>query len=111
LHVVDSMHTRKMMMNDLCGAFIAMPGGIGTFEELFEVLSWAQLRIHAKPIGLLDVAGFWTSLRGLVDGSTAEGFINPIHRELLIRAVGSQELLDLMGDAAVAEADPDAVNP
>lgn len=111
LHVVDSMHTRKKMMNDLCGGFIAMPGGIGTFEELFEVLSWAQLRIHAKPIGLLDVAGFWTGLRGLMDGATAEGFINPIHRELLIRAGGPQELLDRMRDAGVAEPDPEAVKP
>jgi uncharacterized protein (TIGR00730 family) len=111
LHVVDSMHTRKKMMNDLCGGFIALPGGIGTFEELFEVLSWAQLRIHNKPIGLLDVAGFWTGLRGMVDGATAEGFINPIHRDLLVRGTSPQELLDHMLAAGAPAVDPEAVKP
>ena len=111
LKVVDSMHTRKQTMNDLCGGFIAMPGGIGTLEELFEVLSWAQLRIHAKPIGLLEVAGFWMGFRGLMDRATSEGFINPVHRDLLVRSGDPQELLDKMAAFATAAPDPDAVKP
>jgi uncharacterized protein (TIGR00730 family) len=111
LHVVDSMHTRKKMMNDLCDGFIALPGGIGTFEELFEVLCWAQLRILAKPFGLLDVEGFWTGLRGMMDSATAEGFINPIHGDLLVGASTPQELLDRMRNVDAGDADPAAVKP
>jgi uncharacterized protein (TIGR00730 family) len=111
MHVVDSMHTRKEMMNTLCGGFVAMPGGIGTFEELFEVFSWKQLLIHAKPIGLLDVAGFWTGLRGLLDQATSEGFINPVHRELLVRSEDPGELLDKMLAHQAPGPDPEAVKP
>jgi uncharacterized protein (TIGR00730 family) len=111
LVIVDSMHTRKQTMMDLCGGFIAMPGGIGTFEELVEVLSWAQLRIHAKPIGLLDVADFWIPFRGLVDAATAEGFINPVHRDLIVRASDPQGLIDKMAAYVAPAADPDAVKP
>jgi uncharacterized protein (TIGR00730 family) len=110
LRVVDSMHTRKKMMADLSSGFIAMPGGIGTFEELFEVLSWSQLRIHAKPIGLLDVSGFWTGFRNLMDQATGEGFLNPIHRELVVRSDDPGNLLDLMEAFEPPSAvDPDAV--
>jgi uncharacterized protein (TIGR00730 family) len=75
LHLVDSMHTRKAMMAQLSGAFIAMPGGVGTFEELFEMTTWAQLGIHHKPIGLLNVADFYGPLLTLMRRAVDEGFI------------------------------------
>ncbi|MCY1079624.1 LOG family protein [Archangium lansingense] len=75
LHLVDSMHTRKAMMAQLSGAFIAMPGGVGTFEELFEITTWAQLGIHHKPIGLLNVADFYGPLLALMGRAVDEGFI------------------------------------
>lgn len=75
LHLVDSMHTRKAMMAQLSGAFIAMPGGVGTFEELFEMTTWAQLGIHQKPIGLLNVADFYGPLLVLMRRAVDEGFI------------------------------------
>ncbi|HEY8092040.1 MAG TPA: TIGR00730 family Rossman fold protein [Polyangiaceae bacterium] len=83
LHVVESMHTRKALMSDLSDGFVALPGGLGTLDELFEILTWAQLRIHAKPVGLLDVAGYWAPLRALVEHTVKEGFTPegqvPIH--------------------------------
>ncbi|WP_375772799.1 TIGR00730 family Rossman fold protein [Archangium gephyra] len=75
LHLVDSMHTRKAMMAQLSGAFIAMPGGVGTFEELFEITTWAQLGIHHKPIGLLNVADFYGPLLAMMRRAVDEGFI------------------------------------
>ncbi|HZH13147.1 MAG TPA: TIGR00730 family Rossman fold protein [Archangium sp.] len=75
LHLVDSMHTRKAMMAQLSGAFIAMPGGVGTFEELFEITTWAQLGIHHKPIGLLNVADFYGPLLAMMRRAVEEGFI------------------------------------
>ena len=75
LHRVDSMHTRKAMMAQLSGAFIAMPGGVGTFEELFEITTWAQLGIHHQPIGLLNVADFYGPLLALMRRAVDEGFI------------------------------------
>lgn len=75
LHLVDSMHTRKAMMAQLSGAFIAMPGGVGTFEELFEMTTWAQLGIHHKPIGLLNVADFYGPLLAMMRRAVDEGFI------------------------------------
>jgi uncharacterized protein (TIGR00730 family) len=71
-------------MADLSEAFIALPGGLGTLEELAEVLSWAQLGLHAKPIGALDVAGFWAPLAGHLDHAAAEGFVSESHRGLLL---------------------------
>ena len=75
LHLVDSMHTRKAMMAERADAFIAMPGGIGTFEELFEVTTWAQLGIHHKPIGLLNVANYYAPLLAMMKRAADEGFI------------------------------------
>lgn len=75
LHFVDSMHTRKAMMASRADAFIAMPGGIGTFEELFEITTWAQLGMHHKPIGLLNVADFYEPLLTLMRRAVAEGFV------------------------------------
>jgi uncharacterized protein (TIGR00730 family) len=84
LEIVDSMHARKARMAELADGFIALPGGFGTFEELFEVLTWAQLGFHRKPIGLLDVAGYYGPLIGLCDRALAEGFLRPDSRKLLL---------------------------
>jgi uncharacterized protein (TIGR00730 family) len=84
LFVVKDMHERKAMMSDLAEGFIAMPGGMGTLEELFEMVTWAQLGIHAKPIGLLNVNGFWDGLTGFVGHMVAQGFVRPAHAALLM---------------------------
>src|ERR687893_2275278 len=84
LRVVGSMHERKMLMADLADGFVALPGGYGTLEEFMEVLSWAQLSIHEKPCGLLDVDGFWDPLSTLFDHAVTEGFVDPNHRSLVL---------------------------
>jgi uncharacterized protein (TIGR00730 family) len=84
LEVVPSMHARKARMAALSDAFVAMPGGIGTLEELFEVLTWGYLGIHAKPVGLLDVGGYWRPLIRLLDHAVEEGFLRPAHRKLVV---------------------------
>lgn len=94
LRVVQSMHERKALMAELSDGFIAMPGGIGTLEEFFEVLSWAQLGIHEKPCGLLNVAGYYDPLIQFLDHGVAENFIKPQHRALLIVESESARLLD-----------------
>ncbi|MBX3471194.1 MAG: TIGR00730 family Rossman fold protein [Planctomycetes bacterium] len=96
LHVVETMHERKALMAALGGAFVALPGGMGTLEELFEVLTWAQLGIHHKPVGVLDVDGFWAPLSAFLDHQVAEGFLRPPHRGLLLRADDPEALLDLL---------------
>jgi hypothetical protein len=83
LHVVGSLHERKAKMADLADGFIALPGGLGTLEELAEVASWAQLELHDKPIGLLSIGGYWEPLLGWLDHATAEGFISSHHRRLI----------------------------
>ena len=83
LFVVKDMHERKAMMAELSEAFIAMPGGMGTLEELFEMLTWAQLGIHAKPVGLLNANGFWNGLVGFVRHQCEEGFVRPEHVGLM----------------------------
>jgi uncharacterized protein (TIGR00730 family) len=84
LEVVPSMHARKARMARLSDAFVALPGGIGTLEELFEVLTWGYLGIHAKPTGLLDVGGYWQPLIRLLDHAVDEGFLRPAHRKLVV---------------------------
>ena len=96
LQVVPGMHARKARMAELADAFIALPGGYGTFEELFEVITWAQLGMHRKPIGLLNVAGYFNALKALVDQAIAEGFIRPEHRHLLTIADDAHTLLELL---------------
>lgn len=81
-HVVPDMHTRKAMMADLADAFIAMPGGVGTLEELFEVWTWAKLGYHRKPVGLLNVAGFYDRLLEFLDEMAAAGFLSDDHRQI-----------------------------
>ena len=83
LFVVKDMHERKAMMSDLAEGFIAMPGGMGTLEELFEMITWAQLGIHAKPIGLLNVDGFYDKLAGFVAHLVETGFVRPAHAALM----------------------------
>ena len=83
LHVVNSMHERKAMMADLADGFIAIPGGIGTFEEFFEILTWAQLGFHKKPCGILNVSNYYDGLLRLCDNAVEEGFLRPIHRKLI----------------------------
>ena len=99
LHVVDSMHERKALMADLADAFIALPGGFGTFEELFEVITWTQLGLHAKPCGLLNVDGFYDDLLRFLDHAWAEGFIKPETRAIVSRAPIPRDLLDLLDGA------------
>src|SRR3989339_780939 len=94
LHVTQSMHERKTMMAELSDGFIAMPGGIGTLEEIFEIWTWAQLGIHAKPCGLLNVAGYFDALTRFLDHATAGAFLKPPHRALLIVEQQPQALLD-----------------
>jgi uncharacterized protein (TIGR00730 family) len=96
MHIVDTMHTRKAKMATLSDAFIAMPGGYGTFEELFEVITWAQIGIHKKPIGLLNVEGYFDALLQFIDHSIAEGFVHPDHRALIVSATDPQSLLDAL---------------
>lgn len=96
LEVVDSMHTRKARMAELADGFIALPGGFGTFEELFEILTWAQLGFHRKPIGLLDAADYFTPLLALCDSALAEGFLNAQSRALLLAHTGPAALLEAM---------------
>jgi uncharacterized protein (TIGR00730 family) len=96
LHVVGSMHERKMLMADLSDGFVTLPGGYGTLEEFFEVLSWAQLSIHEKPCGLLDVDGFWDPLSTLFDHAVTEGFVYPDHRSLVLTEGDSRVLLERM---------------
>ncbi|ABQ69546.1 Rossman fold protein, TIGR00730 family [Rhizorhabdus wittichii DC-6] len=84
LHVVGSMHERKAMMADRSDGFIALSGGIGTFEELFEIWTWGQLGDHAKPVALLNVAGFYDKLAGFLDDVVTAGFLRPAHRAMLM---------------------------
>jgi uncharacterized protein (TIGR00730 family) len=84
LRIVDTLHERKAVMAELADGFIALPGGLGTLEELAEVLSWAQLDLHTKPIGLLDVAGYYSQFEGFLDHAVAEGFVAERHRQLLL---------------------------
>ncbi len=91
--IVKDMHERKAMMAQLSDGFIAMPGGMGTLEELFEMLTWSQLGIHAKPIGLLNVDGFYDGLAGFIRHATEQGFIRPHHAALMMVEAEPLDLL------------------
>jgi uncharacterized protein (TIGR00730 family) len=93
---VDSMHERKQRMADLSDGFIALPGGIGTLEELFETLTWLQLGLHRKPIGLLNVEGFFDKMLAFLDHMVAERFLKPEHRALLLVAEDMEVLIEAM---------------
>lgn len=98
MRVVSSMHERKALMADLSDAFVALPGGLGTLEELFEVWTWAQLGLHRKPLALLDAGGYFAPLVSFLDHAVAEGFLKPVHRGMVLVESESEALLDaLMG--------------
>jgi uncharacterized protein (TIGR00730 family) len=97
LEVVATMHERKARMAELADAFAALPGGLGTLDELFEILTWKQIGLHAKPVALVDVGSFWDPLAGLVDQLTADGFVSAASRERLVRVSGAAEILALLG--------------
>ncbi len=84
MRVVPDMHSRKALMADLADAFVALPGGLGTLDELLEAITWAQLGLHSKPIGLLDLNGYFAPLLALIDHAVAEGFVAPDDRRLLL---------------------------
>jgi uncharacterized protein (TIGR00730 family) len=94
LRIVGTMHERKALMNELATGFVALPGGFGTLDELFEVLTWAQLGLHGKPCGLLDAGGYFRDLLRFLDRGAAEGFLRPAHRALLLVGESPAELLD-----------------
>jgi uncharacterized protein (TIGR00730 family) len=96
LEVVDSMHTRKARMSELADGFIGLPGGWGTLEELLEIVTWAQLQLHDKPVGLLNVSGFYDELLAFLDHAMGEGFIKGPQRALLIADDDVDRLLDRM---------------
>lgn len=96
LRVVESMHDRKALMNELSDGFITMPGGFGTLDELFETLTWAQLRFHEKPIGLLNVNGYFDALLDFADRAVADGFIHRAHRAMILTAAEPGELIAQM---------------
>ena len=96
LHVVQTMHQRKALFTDLSDGFITLPGGVGTMDELWEAISWAQLGYHAKPVGLLNVAGFYDQLIAFNQHMIATGFIRPQHASILSHAETIEALLDKM---------------
>jgi hypothetical protein len=102
LFVVKDMHERKAMMSDLAEGFIAMPGGMGTLEELFEMVTWAQLGIHAKPIGLLNVNGFYDGLASFIDHLVGTGFVRPAHAALMMRDADPDALIRRLRESVAA---------
>src|ERR1700744_88195 len=94
LHIVGSMHERKAKMADLADAFVALPGGIGTLEELLEVTTWSKLGIHAKPCGVVNTCGYFDALAAMLDATVSEGFMAAEYREILIFAPTPAGLLD-----------------
>ena len=98
LMVVRSMHERKAKMAEVSDAFVAMPGGYGTFEEFCEIITWAQLGLHRKPCGILNVEGYYDPLLSLFDRAVAEGFVHPANRLLVIQETDSNRLLDMLAN-------------
>jgi hypothetical protein len=105
LEVVGSMHERKARMAELADAFMALPGGFGTLDELFEILTWAQLGLHGKPCGLVDFEGYYGPLLAWADGAVAAGFVRPAHRRLLMADTSPARLIDRL-----AAADPTPIS-
>lgn len=95
-HIVNSMHERKALMAELSDAFIAMPGGMGTFDEFCEILTWAQLGIHQKPCGILNVENYFTPLLTMFDHAMNEGFLRDTHRALVLEAREPEQLLEAL---------------
>jgi len=106
MHIVENMHQRKQLMNDLCDGIITLPGGFGTLEEFFEVLTWLQLGLHKKPIGILNVNGFYDFLLKQMDVMVEQRFLKPANRELVLTSGDATELVSLMQNFS---AEPDEV--
>lgn len=106
LHIVDNMHQRKQLMNDLCDGIIMLPGGFGTLEEFFEVLTWLQLGLHNHPVGILNINGFYDLLLQQMDLMVEQRFLKPANRQLVLTAAHALELVNLMENCKVA---PDEV--
>lgn len=96
VHKVDSMHERKLMMSEKCDAIVALPGGFGTMDELFEILTWAQLGLHQKPIGILNTAGFFDGLLAFINSMSEQGFVAPVHQHMLQTEVDYKRLMHLL---------------
>lgn len=94
LHIVKTMHERKALMESLSDAFVALPGGFGTLEELIEILTWGQLHIHSKPVGLINVAGYYDNLLAYLDHAVTEGFLTSVNREMLQSADDAATLFE-----------------
>ena len=105
LHVVPSMHERKAMMMELADAFIALPGGFGTLEEFFEVITWTQLGLHEKPHGLLNIAGYYDGLLAFLDHGVTERFIATHHRQTVLAEADPERLLDALVSARPTRAE------
>ncbi len=103
LRMVDDMHARKALMMELADGFIALPGGMGTLEELFEVLTWAQLKFHYKPCAVLNVCGYYDRIAAILDYAVAEEFVKPHHRELLLMDSKPDRLVQRMTQLFVAK--------
>jgi len=106
LHVVENMHQRKQMMNDLSDAIIMLPGGLGTLEEFFEVLTWLQLGLHNHPVGVLNTGGFYDLLLQQLDVMVQQRYLKPANRELVLTAADPVELINLMDNIQI---NPDEV--
>jgi uncharacterized protein (TIGR00730 family) len=104
LRIVESMHARKALMGELSDAFLALPGGLGTLEELFEVATWKQLGLHDKPVGLLNVRGYYDRLVALLDHAVAEGFVKAEHRQMLLIDRDAGRLLERIVRSQIPEA-------
>ena len=106
LHVVDSMHERKALMADLSDAFAALPGGIGTLEELLEIATWSKLGIHAKPVGVINVGGFYDPLAAMLDHTVEEGFMSAEDRRILLVDASPERLLSRLQEWMVDHGGP-----
>jgi uncharacterized protein (TIGR00730 family) len=93
MRIVNTMHERKAMMAELADAFLILPGGFGTFDEMFEIITWAQLGIHAKPVGLLNVAGYFDPLLAMIERAITDGFVQPRYRGLIVVDAAIEALL------------------
>jgi uncharacterized protein (TIGR00730 family) len=96
VHKVNSMHERKLMMSEMCDAIVALPGGFGTMDELFEILTWAQLGLHQKPIGILNTEGFFDGLLAFIHSMSEQGFVAPVHQHMLQTEVDYKKLMHLL---------------
>ena len=101
LHIVESMHERKALMEKLSDAFLLLPGGFGSWDEFSEIVTWAQLGIHAKPCGILNVAGYYDPFLAQIDRAVAEGFVRPAHRNFVLVASDAGTLLSRLMSAPV----------